>query len=57
MKILHLDSNHPLLLKMLKEAGFLNEENYKASKSEIEEIISNYNGIVIRSRLNIDKHF
>jgi D-3-phosphoglycerate dehydrogenase len=42
---------------MLKEAGFLNEENYKASKSEIEEIISNYNGIVIRSRFNIDKQF
>lgn len=57
MKILHLDSNHPLLLKMLKEAGFSNEENYKASKTEIEKIISNYEGIVIRSRFNIDKQF
>ncbi len=57
MKILHLDSNHPLLLKMLKDAGFLNEENYKASKSEIESIISEYDGIVIRSRFNIDKQF
>jgi D-3-phosphoglycerate dehydrogenase len=57
MKILHLDSNHPLLLKMLMEAGFSNEENYKSSKSEIEEIISNYEGIVIRSRFNIDKQF
>ncbi|MBK5213154.1 MAG: 2-hydroxyacid dehydrogenase [Flavobacteriaceae bacterium] len=57
MKILHLDSNHPLLLKMLKEAGFSNEENYKASKSEIETIISEYDGIVIRSRFNIDKQF
>ena len=57
MKILHLDSNHPLLLKMLQEAGFSNEENYKASKSEIEEIISNYDGIVLRSRFNIDKQF
>ena len=57
MKVLHLDSNHPLLLKMLKEAGFTNEENYKSSKAEIEEIISNYDGIVIRSRFNIDKHF
>ena len=57
MKILHLDSNHPLLLKMLEEAGFSNEENYKSSKSEIEEIISNYDGIVIRSRFNIDKQF
>ncbi|WP_410006540.1 2-hydroxyacid dehydrogenase [Aequorivita nionensis] len=57
MKILHLDSNHSLLLKMLEEAGFSNEENYKSSKSEIEEIISNYDGIVIRSRFNIDKEF
>ncbi len=57
MKILHLDSNHPLLLKMLQEAGFINEENYKSSKSEIEAIISNYDGIVIRSRFNIDKQF
>lgn len=57
MKILHLDNNHPLLLKMLGDAGFSNEENYKASKSEVEKIISNYNGIVIRSRFNIDKQF
>lgn len=57
MKILHLDSNHPLLLKMLEGAGFSNEENYKASKAEIEEIISGYEGIVIRSRFNIDKQF
>jgi D-3-phosphoglycerate dehydrogenase len=57
MKILHLDNNHPLLLKMLREAGFSNDENYKSSKSEIEKIISNYDGIVIRSRFNIDKPF
>ena len=57
MKILHLDSNHPLLLKMLTEAGFSNEENYKSSKVEVEEIISNYEGIVIRSRFDIDKQF
>ena len=57
MKILHLDSNHSLLLKMLVNEGFLNDENYKSSKSEIEEIISTYDGIVIRSRFNIDKQF
>ncbi len=57
MKILHLDKNHPLLLEKLSEAGFINEENYKASKAEIEEIISGYEGIVIRSRFNIDKQF
>lgn len=57
MKILHLDNNHPLLLKMLKDAGFKNEENYTISKAGTEEIISEYNGIVIRSRFNIDKQF
>lgn len=57
MKILHLDNNHPLLLKMLREAGFFNEENYKASKTEVKEVISDYDGIVIRSRFNIDKQF
>ncbi len=57
MKILHLDSNHPLLMEMLHKAGFQNEENYKASKSEIEKIISGYDGIVIRSRFNIDRQF
>jgi len=57
MKILHLDKNHPLLLEKLSEAGFINDENYKASKAEIEEIISGYEGIVIRSRFNIDKQF
>lgn len=57
MKILHLDKNHPLLLEKLSEAGFINDENYKASKAEVEEIISNYEGIVIRSRFNIDKQF
>lgn len=57
MKILHLDNNHPLLLKMLKDAGFTNEENYTISKAVTEEIISEYDGIVIRSRFNIDKQF
>lgn len=42
---------------MLSEAGFSNEENYKASKAEVEEIISKYDGIVLRSRFNIDKQF
>lgn len=57
MKILHLDNNHPLLLKMLKDAGFTNEENYTISKADTEEIIPEYDGIVIRSRFNIDKQF
>ncbi|PKP27058.1 MAG: hypothetical protein CVU03_00495 [Bacteroidetes bacterium HGW-Bacteroidetes-2] len=57
MKILHLDKNHPLLLEQLAKAGFTNEEDYNSTKPEIEKKISNYQGIVIRSRFNIDKTF
>ncbi len=57
MKILHLDNNHPLLIKQLSEAGFNNEVDYTSSKSEIEKVISNYEGIVIRSRFKCDKEF
>lgn len=57
MKVLHIDKNHPILIESLAKAGFENEENYTASKTEIEEIIDQYDGIVIRSRFNIDKQF
>lgn len=57
MRILHLDKNHPLLLQQLKDVGFENDENYTSSKEEIEKIISEYQGIVIRSRFKIDQQF
>ncbi|WP_438710441.1 2-hydroxyacid dehydrogenase [Aquimarina muelleri] len=57
MKILHLDSNHPLLLNQLELAGFKNEEDYTSSKEEVESKIKNYDGVVIRSRFAIDKTF
>lgn len=57
IKILHIDSNHPLLLSQLQEVGFTNHEDFKSSKEEIEAKIHDYNGIVIRSRFKIDKTF
>ena len=57
MKILHLDKNHPLLITQLDTLGFENIEDYKSSKSSIEEKITGYNGIVIRSRFKIDRQF
>ncbi len=57
IKILHLDSNHPILWQQLEDGGFINESDYKSSKAEIEERISNYHGIVIRSRFDIDRKF
>lgn len=57
IKILHIDSNHPLLWKQLEEAGFHNETDFTSSKQEVEAKIENYHGIVIRSRFKIDKTF
>lgn len=57
MKTLHLDTNHPLLLKQLQELGFENYEDYTSTKSEIEVKIHEYDGIIIRSRFTIDKQF
>jgi len=55
--ILHLDTNHPLLKEQLEQLGFVNHEDFTSSKAEIEAKISNYHGIVIRSRFSIDKAF
>ena len=57
VKILHIDSNHPLLWEQLKQAGFQNEADFTSSKTEIEAKIHNYHGIIIRSRFKIDKEF
>jgi len=57
IKILHLDSNHPLLWEQLEQAGFQNESDFTSSKEEIESKIQNYHGIVIRSRFKINKSF
>lgn len=57
IKILHIDSNHPLLIKQLQEAGFTNDKDFTSPKEIIETKIHDYHGIVIRSRFKIDKAF
>ncbi|CAN1551433.1 D-isomer specific 2-hydroxyacid dehydrogenase, catalytic domain containing protein [Flavobacteriaceae bacterium] len=57
VKILHIDSNHPLLWEQLQELGFTNHPDFTSSKQEIEAKIQEYQGIVIRSRFKIDKTF
>jgi len=57
MKVLHLDTNHPLLLEQLAAFGFENREEYTASKDQVETMIHEYDGIIIRSRFKIDKEF
>ncbi len=56
-KILHIDSNHPDLAEKLAAAGFINHEDFSSSIEQIEQKISDYQGIVIRSRFKIDRQF
>ena len=57
MKVLHLDTNHPLLITQLNELGYINDEDYTSDKPSIEAKIHDYDGIVIRSRFKIDRQF
>ena len=56
MKILFIDTVHPLLKQELSQ-NHICDTAYDKSKTEIEGIISNYQGIIIRSRFKIDKEF
>ncbi|WP_303316882.1 2-hydroxyacid dehydrogenase [Flavivirga abyssicola] len=57
MKILHLDTNHELMIDQLNDLGFTNHEDYTSSKEAIEAKIKDYDGIILRSRFTIDKQF
>ena len=57
MKILHLDSNHPLLIEQLTDLGHTNHEDYNSSKKAVEAKIHLYDGLIIRSRFRIDTGF
>jgi D-3-phosphoglycerate dehydrogenase / 2-oxoglutarate reductase len=57
MKILFIDTVHPLLKQELEKENHICDTAYNKSKTEIQQIISNYQGIIIRSRFKIDKQF
>lgn len=57
MKILLLDHNHPLITEQLLAKGFILEEDFTSSYDEVLEKIDNYGGIIIRSRIPLDKNF
>ncbi|MAU63771.1 MAG: hydroxyacid dehydrogenase [Flavobacteriaceae bacterium] len=55
MKILHLDSTDSYLSSELEKLGFENSFDFKSTKKKIENLIFPFNGIIIRSRIKIDK--
>lgn len=57
MRILHLDENHSLLKEQLNSFNFINDDDFTATKQEVEEKIHAYDGLIIRSRFAIDKTF
>jgi D-3-phosphoglycerate dehydrogenase len=57
MKVLHLDTNHPLLIEQLGQLGFQNDVDNTSTKDEIERKVNVYDGLIIRSRFTIDSSF
>ncbi|MDZ7847353.1 MAG: hypothetical protein U5L96_11575 [Owenweeksia sp.] len=57
MQVLILDTVHPLLLEGLRQMGFNLIEEYAASKDDLTPHLSEIYGVVLRSRLPIDKDF
>jgi D-3-phosphoglycerate dehydrogenase len=55
MRILFLDSTHPILEEGLKKQGHVIEFDYTSSSQEIGEKLGNYEGLIIRSRMPINK--
>jgi len=57
MKILLLDKNHPLITEQLLAKNFILEEDFTSSYDEVCRKIQNYDGVIIRSRIPLDKNF
>ncbi|MGB0402551.1 MAG: 2-hydroxyacid dehydrogenase [Salibacteraceae bacterium] len=55
-KVLFIDSVHPILKDSLENEGWQCDWFVDYSRSQIEAIINEYDGIVIRSKFTIDKH-
>ncbi|MBW7675092.1 2-hydroxyacid dehydrogenase [Chryseobacterium chendengshani] len=57
MKILLLDKNHPLITEQLLAKNFILDTDFTSSYNEVCEKIEEYEGVIIRSRIPLDKNF
>jgi len=57
MKILFIDQVHPDLERLLTAEGYVCIDGSRLAENEIRQSIKEYSGIVIRSRIKIDKSF
>ncbi len=57
MRILQIDKNHPLIKQQLESHGFQVDEDYTSDYSTLLSKVVKYHGVIIRSRVPIDKRF
>ena len=57
MKVLFVDNVHPHLWRGLTKIGCECVEGYDLPKEQIQQIIADFHGIIIRSRFKIDSTF
>ena len=57
MKILLIDKNHPLISQQLSEKNFVLEEDFTSSYEQVVGKIHQYDGLIIRSRIPLDRGF
>jgi len=57
MKVLFIDSVHSVLEERLLSLGFVCEHDYTSIRAEILDKISDYKGLVVRSKTPIDAEF
>ncbi|MDZ4751002.1 MAG: NAD(P)-dependent oxidoreductase [Flavobacteriales bacterium] len=56
MKVLFLDSVHPILEEKLSASGYSCDHDYTSTREEIRNKLIDYTGLVIRSRIKLDKN-
>jgi len=57
MTILFLDNTHPILSEIFEKKGWKTELDESSTKEEIENKLHDYDGIIVRSRMVLDKKF
>ncbi len=56
-KVLFINEAHPILPSRLTQLGYTCHFDYQSSKSEIERQLAGFEGVVLRSRMKVDKAF
>jgi len=57
MQVLFLDEVHPILQDKLEKAGVQCRHDYSSKGAELHQVLGDYDGVVIRSRVPVDRAF